>query len=36
MKKIYELPQIGIVYMEEEVVRTSGKEDIGEWQPEWD
>ena len=36
MKKIYQLPQIGIVYLEEDVVRTSENEDMGYWMTDWD
>lgn len=36
MKKIYQLPQIGIVYLEEDVVRTSETEDLGYWMTDWD
>lgn len=38
MKKVYELPEIGLVRLEEELVRTSGvnNEDPGLWPEGWD
>lgn len=36
MKKIYQLPKIGIVYLEEDMVRTSNREDFGSWSEEWE